>query len=530
MSVNYVPGFFLAVGIAISPSLQTPLVVPVFEPLQSLTKHTMLPLVPLLWKPKSWNYGGSALATMGVMLLLYILLAVEARRSWMAVSSSFRTRPKNPFTAEELEVPLDITEWGQMGTRVKKLSQWANVLLNHPTADRTAFLDAMLWHFPFLSGTEESTYTPWPSPTNRNSSSQMGVVTCVGSSNFRMAGHLITSLRRVHNSRIPIEVAYAGDEDLDANKRAFLQTLESELSFINLLDVYPAAGHDLVRSGWAMKPFALLASSYQRAILVDADALFLTSPDSIFEENAGLARTGTLFFHDRAAGGGDGQRRLWLRRQIGVAGNPLSHHLARQSLFYRGAAYYEADSGVVALDKARPSVLLGLVFATWMNTKSVRDEVTYRRFHGDKETFWIAMELGSVEYFFQPWYAGTMGTITIDEAKQLPADLDIAADKVEICGTHMLHLDHSGTTPFWINGGIYDDKKNVGNGLAQMTHYWVGETFDIRLTQPQHQWYWRPGSVSCLRETGVKEIPEDIRRTIDRIKIEAREVDATDLI
>ncbi|EXJ83263.1 hypothetical protein A1O1_06882 [Capronia coronata CBS 617.96] len=384
---------------------------------------------------------------MAIVLLLYTILDAEARRSWMVVSSSFRTRPTNPFTTEELETPIDITDWGEMGSQVKLLSQWAHMLMKHPFADKPAFHSVLLSRFPFLAGSNESIYTPWPLPMIENSTLQTGIVTCVGSRNFRMAGHLITSLRRVHHSRIPIEIAYAGDEDLDPDKRAFLQTLDPGTSFIDLLDAFPSARHDLVNSGWAMKPFALLASSHQQAILVDADAVFLTSPDSIFETNTGLVRTGTLFFHDRAAGGGNGQRRLWLRQQIRAAGIPPSSRLVVDSLFYRGSAWYEADSGVVALDKSRPSVLLGLLFATWMNTKNVRDEVTYHVFHGDKETFWIAMELSRVEYFFQPWYAGAMGTITEEEEKP-SSELDFDADRVEICGTHMLHLDHSGKTPF----------------------------------------------------------------------------------
>lgn len=131
-----------------------------------------------------------------------------------------------------------------------------------------------------------------------------------------------------------------------------------------------------------MKPFALLASAHRRAILMDADALVLTSPDSLFNIHPTLRQTGTLFFHDRAAVSGGDERRSWVKAQIQAAGI-----VATESLFYKGAAWYEADSGVVALDRANLSVLLGLMFAAWMNTKDVREEVTYRIFYGDKEDF-----------------------------------------------------------------------------------------------------------------------------------------------
>lgn len=56
------------------------------------------------------------------------------------------------------------------------------------------------------------------------------------------------------------------------------------------------------------------------------------------------------------------------------------------------------------------------------------------------------MELSGFTYAFEPWYAGSMGTISKGNAKQ--ADLYFSVAKVEICGTHMLHLDHLGETPF----------------------------------------------------------------------------------
>jgi hypothetical protein len=38
----------------------------------------------------------------------------------------------------------------------------------------------------------------------------------------------------------------------------------------------------------------------------------------------------------------------------------------------------ELESGVVVYDKSRRDVLMGLMTVAWMNTRKVRDEVTYR--------------------------------------------------------------------------------------------------------------------------------------------------------
>ena len=457
-----------------------------------------------------------------VGLLLFVTLSGGRSQSWW--DSYLLSRPvvvQPPDGLDGFQTPLNISQWGERGNRVKKLATWADLLTKNPHAETNSFQDALVAQFPFLNGTQDSLYTPWSPSRHAVFSSKVGFVVCAGSRNFHLAAHLIRNLRRVHGSQTPIEIAYAGDDDLEPKHRSFLSNLESNISFINLLERFPAAHDDLVGSGWATKPFALLASSHSRAILMDADALFLTSPDSLFEEHPALSRTGTLFFHDRAAVGSDNERLLWVQGQIKAAGISPSHYLATESLFYSGAAWYEADSGVVAVDKSIPSVILGLIFATWMNTKEVREQVSYQIFYGDKETFWVAMELSSAQYSFQPWYAGSMGTISLAE-EQSP-DLDLATNEVEICGTHMLHLDHRGQTPFWINGGVYEHKDNMEAGFAKMTHYWVGDTADIRLTQPT--WYWVNGNVGCLKEKGVKAIPESIMENIKKIQEEARRVD-----
>ncbi|KAK5211158.1 hypothetical protein LTR41_003770 [Exophiala xenobiotica] len=457
-----------------------------------------------------------ALTICAITLLLYTGFAFHTIPSWLEVTTSFRTSsPIQHSFAEGLDVPINTTQWGEMGKRVRQLSQWARLVFDHPSSEERQLLsDALVSQFSFLADTNETIYTPWGPPT-AEFTSRVGYVICTGSNNFHLAAHLITSLRRVHQSSSPIEIAYAGDGDLRPEHRAFLQDLAPGISFIDLLDRFPSAHDDLINGGWAMKPFALLASSHKLAILVDADALFLTSPDWLFESNSGLSRTGTLFFHDRAAVGGTDDRRFWVKDQIKAAGLGPSRYLATESLFYAGATWYEMDSGVVAVDKTRIPVLLGLMFATWMNTKAVREAVTYKIFYGDKETFWLAMELSGVEYFFQPWYAGTMGTIT--EAKSQDKG------KVEICGTHMLHLDQLGQVPFWINGGVYEHKDDPKRAYAQMTHYWVGETSDIRYSQPD--WYWINGNTACLKEGGVRKIPGRIRRSMQSIQAQARRVD-----
>ena len=50
--------------------------------------------------------------------------------------------------------------------------------------------------------------------------------------------------------------------------------------------------------GWALRPFAVLASSFQKVILSDADTIFIQDPTLLLHE-PGFKDTGAIFYHDR---------------------------------------------------------------------------------------------------------------------------------------------------------------------------------------------------------------------------------------
>ncbi|KAJ9148816.1 hypothetical protein NKR19_g5860 [Coniochaeta hoffmannii] len=475
---------------------------------------------------QGWTWLRSNTAKKSLFIIVATLLA--ANLSLIAISDSFRDRvrfwPVGGGSKSDVagfmhvpDTPLNNSQFGERGNRVSQLGKWADLLIENAPRDTGLFEEALVRQFPFLGGALGSIYTPWSLSEKQSGglpSHQPSYVICAGSKNMDMAAHLVRTLRRVLGSQVPIEIAYGGEEDLMPEHRKFLAELEPGVSFIDLLQRFPAARRDLVKSGWGMKPFALLAAASPRALLLDADAMFLTNPDSLFDVHPGLRRTGTLFFHDRAMRGGEDSRREWVRAQLEAAGRQPSRYLAEESLFYRGVTWWEQESGVVAVDRTNPRVFLGLAFAAWMNTKDVREEVTYTTFHGDKETFWLAMELAGFEYYFQPWYAGMLGTITDGEAGR-----DLARENVEVCGRHMVHLDHLGV-PFWFNGGVYDNKDHPEGGYAELSHYLVGN-----LTGEMPQWYPNMDrGVACMNGVGAKPLPEEIKRNVQRMDEEAARV------
>ncbi len=49
-----------------------------------------------------------------------------------------------------------------------------------------------------------------------------------------------------------------------------------------------------------------------------------------------------------------------------------------KSAFWAGKTVHEQESGVVLFNKDNRSVLIGLLYAAWMNTRRIRSEATYR--------------------------------------------------------------------------------------------------------------------------------------------------------
>jgi hypothetical protein len=133
----------------------------------------------------------------------------------------------------------------------------------------------------------------------------VGIVMSVGRIGFRWAVHQIVMLRSTLNCELPIEIFYAGDDDLPENYRRFIQAIElafpgsGSISIFDINQRFPDPDGTLALPGnWAMRPFCILASSFKTAILVDSDAVFLLDP-AVLTEEPGFESHGSIFWHDR---------------------------------------------------------------------------------------------------------------------------------------------------------------------------------------------------------------------------------------
>eukprot|EP00842_Homolaphlyctis_polyrhiza_P000015 jgi/Hompol1/1013/HPOL_002630-RA len=274
-----------------------------------------------------------------------------------------------------------------------------------------------------------------------------GIVMTTGNEDVRYA---IISIKQIRSlgSKLPIQLFYAGETDLQPSHRNTLQSLPNT-TVIDLATYFDLATLDI--TSYAIKPFAILASTFAETLFMDADALFLKNPDTLFESLSNLSPA--RFFRDRTLKSymhlGPGMVKL-LKDLMGDGGLSAT---AQESRLVRGISVHEQEAGVMLMD--RRVTLPALLLACLLNAKPLRDYV-WQQMHGDKETFWLSHETLGIPY---EWFTGVGTAIGYLDPKR------------GVCGS-LLHTG-SDQQPLWFNGGLQRNKdhNNGGQDLFDMTHY-----------------------------------------------------------
>lgn len=302
--------------------------------------------------------------------------------------SYFHTAQEATSALENLlEEVIDLSDLAGRGRRISALSTLLEAIIEDPTISRDSFFRFRNQEFGWWR-LSSKTYLPWEDRMQ----SGVGLVMCIGQRNLVLAAQNIRTLRNVLGSTLPIEVYYAGEHDLPWEKRKKLEDLAPNIETLNILDFYDdtVAGinDSLKENGWVMKPFAMLASRFQKAILVDADTIFLQRPDAYFDDDTHLKETGTLFYHDRAVKGGYTgwiDTLKWIKKVL-KARKPSA--MLRESIFWTEKLEHQQESGVVFMNKEKPNVFTSLMFATFLSTKEAREDISKHVF-GDKEASFL---------------------------------------------------------------------------------------------------------------------------------------------
>ncbi|KAI8900136.1 mannosyltransferase putative-domain-containing protein [Globomyces pollinis-pini] len=303
-----------------------------------------------------------------------------------------------------------------------------------------------------LAGVLDHKLFPWIMPKYSDSIelhqsfNGTGIVLCVNNGYTLLALTTMKMIRQNLKSNLPFEIFYVGDDDLSVKNRKLLE----EIPFVTTIDITKIFNNSILKiKGWAIKPFALLASSFRHAMLMDADVVFLQPPEKLFDLES-YKRTGAFFFHDRSLFIKNQVSLDWVKHIVGE----MTSTMKDLRLFNQKTAH-EMESGVVLIDKMKNFV--GLMTVCTLNS-AVYQKQSYSKFHGDKETFWIGFETVRALYSFNANLPGVAGTSSVRENEYV------------MCGTQILHLDED-KQPLWINGGITKSKYDPESEVADL-HEW----------------------------------------------------------
>ncbi|KAH6884555.1 mannosyltransferase putative-domain-containing protein [Thelonectria olida] len=424
--------------------------------------------------------------------------------------------------------------FGQLGQRARILRSWIDELeadihdsKSKNEKDRETVAELVervtVSLFPYLKspGGEKSPQYPPPladirtriglknngTTTTSSKSPSAGIVIPTGDKTLRFACHLIASLTRVHKTQLPIQVVYAGDKDLSAKGRRALQEAGDgrKIELLDVLTVFDDSTLKLAEGGWAIKPFAALASQYDQVILLDADTVFLQDPTQLLEQDR-YKETGVMLFHDRLLWkNGFAERQDWWHEQLK---HPSKE--TEKSLVWTERYSEEGDSGLVLVDKTRLDVLIGLLHIGWQNSNDVREEWTYKITYGDKETWWIGFEATESTYAFSPHYGGIVGWLKDEEGEKREEKKELS-----VCSFVIAHVDQTDTL-LWYNGGLLKNKIVNQTAFEVPTHWMIDQE-------------WHKGSskreMSCMTGTVAKNLTQDEKSILSKAIDVAKEVD-----
>jgi hypothetical protein len=195
-----------------------------------------------------------------------------------------------------------------------------------------------------------------------------GIVICAGGVTYLTNAWVCINLLREQGCRLPIQLWYLDQHELDEGMRALLLPLDVECVDASKR----CSAQDIVLNGWSLKPFAILQSPFERVLLLDADNISVTDPAYLFD-SCEFAEAGAVFWPDFGRIAPDSP--IWSIFGVTYRDEP------------------EFESGQVLIDKARCWQALRLCM--WYNMHS---DFYYTLVHGDKETFHLAFRKLNAPY------------------------------------------------------------------------------------------------------------------------------------
>ncbi|KAJ3071356.1 hypothetical protein HDU98_005452 [Podochytrium sp. JEL0797] len=250
-----------------------------------------------------------------------------------------------------------------------------------------------------------------------------GIVLSFGNGGFEQGLLTIMHIRKNLDCHLPMQIFYNGLMDLDADKIEALNRIDG-VTTKNLQEVFTGIAED---RNYHSKPYAILASTFQQVIYIDDDVVLFQNPETLLKQSALFKQYGTLFFKGRSYDFGNSKWVRWFIKSPSLTANTTGR-------YFRDVSKDEMDASLMLFDKSRLEVVHGLLSTCHLNLREVREGGLDKHLQGDKETYWLALELLRIPYQFVPGIAGAAGTLQQKDGKSVPNS---------VCGPQS-HLDEHG--------------------------------------------------------------------------------------
>jgi glycosyltransferase involved in cell wall biosynthesis/ADP-heptose:LPS heptosyltransferase len=198
-------------------------------------------------------------------------------------------------------------------------------------------------------------------PTFPDNFQGKGIVICAGGITYFTNAWVCINMLRQLGCTLPIQLWHIGPHEVDGMMKSLLKPMGVEC--IDVLEV--AKRHPMRQlNGWSIKPYAVLHSSFEEVLYLDADNVPIVNPNYLFDIPE-YRNCGAVFWPDM--GRLSPKRAIWE-----ICGVP-----------YRDEPEFE--SGQMLINKRRAWRPLSL--ALWYNENS---DFYYQHIYGDKDTYHMA--------------------------------------------------------------------------------------------------------------------------------------------
>jgi len=136
-------------------------------------------------------------------------------------------------------------------------------------------------------------------PPPRLAPGRRGIVICAGGAKYMACAYVNMAVLRASGCMLPIELWHVGEDERPENAAADLQQRFHPLRCVDAAKVLPKEDYDAAREQhYAIKPLAVVHSSFDEVMLLDADNHAVKDPTDMFDTQQGYVRCGAMFWPD----------------------------------------------------------------------------------------------------------------------------------------------------------------------------------------------------------------------------------------